>query len=161
MTTFELKITRTIPATPEQVFNAWLDADALAKFMRPAEGMTVSKAESDAREGGEFLIVMKAGEQEMPHHGCYKTIEKYKRLIFTWNNPFNDTESLVTLLFADSGSGETDMTLHHVGLPNEESRDNHHGGWTRITDTFAALMSGSQPAAAQTKERKSEHHEHR
>jgi uncharacterized protein YndB with AHSA1/START domain len=141
MSTFELTITKTIPATPQVVFEAWLDPEALAKFMTPMEGMTVPKAEADARVGGDFLVVMKAGDEEMPHHGTYKTIDKYKELAFTWNNPFNEAESLVTLNFADTGSGETELTLHHTALPSEESRDNHQGGWTRIVDTLLAALT--------------------
>jgi uncharacterized protein YndB with AHSA1/START domain len=141
MSTFELTITKTIPAAPQVVFDAWLSPEALAKFMTPMEGMSVPKAESDAREGGDFLVVMKAGDQEMPHNGTYKTINKYKELAFTWNNPFNDTESLVTLNFSETGSGETELTLHHSGLPSEESRDNHQGGWTHIADSLVGALA--------------------
>ena len=137
MSTFDLKITKTIPAAPETVFNAWLDPAALAQFMKPMDGMTVPKAESDPRVGGNFLVVMQAGEQEMPHHGTYKSMDKYKELSFSWNNPFNEAESLVTLHFAETSSGHTELTLHHTELPSEESRDNHQGGWTRILDALA------------------------
>jgi uncharacterized protein YndB with AHSA1/START domain len=106
------------------------------------EGMT-AEAKADAREGGEYLVVMKAGDQELPHHGIYKTIDKYSKLVFTWNNPFNETESLVTLSFAETDSGETQLTLRHSGLPSEESRDNHQGGWTRIADTLGAVVSAT------------------
>lgn len=142
MNTFELEITKTIPATVSVVFEAWLDPKALAKFMLPMDGMT-AEAKADAREGGEYLVVMKAGDQELPHHGIYKTIDKYSKLAFTWNNPFNETESLVTLSFTETDSGETQLTLHHSGLPSEESRDNHQGGWTRIADTLEAVVSAA------------------
>tara|TARA_R110002096_G_scaffold401386_5_gene598259 strand:+ start:12774 stop:13205 length:432 start_codon:yes stop_codon:yes gene_type:complete len=142
MSTFDLEITKTIPATPRIVFDAWLDPTALAKFMLPMDGMT-AEAKADAREGGEYLVVMKAGDQELPHHGIYKTIDKYSTLAFTWNNPFNETESLVTLHFAETDAGETTLTLRHTGLPSEESQGNHQGGWERITDTLKAVVSAA------------------
>ncbi len=141
MTTFDLTITKTISASPKTVFDAWLSPKALATFMTPAEGMSVSKAESNASIGGEYLIVMKAGEQELPHTGVYKEIEKYSKLVFTWNNPFNEVESLVTLTFSEHGDGETELTLHHEGLATEESRNNHQGGWTFISDVLVTTLA--------------------
>ncbi|MBW2463934.1 MAG: SRPBCC domain-containing protein, partial [Deltaproteobacteria bacterium] len=52
MSEFELTVTRTIPAPKKAVFEAWLDPNALMKFMCPAEAVTCPKAEVDARVGG-------------------------------------------------------------------------------------------------------------
>ncbi len=147
MNAFEITLVKTIPAPPEFVFDAWLDPDALAKFMTPMEGMTVPLVESDPREGGEYLILMKAGDRELPHRGVYKTIDRHKILAFTWNNPFNETESVVTLHFADDGSGQTELTLRHTGLPSKESRDNHEAGWTLIGETLATVVTELLPAS--------------
>ena len=62
MSSFELTLTKNIPAPPKVVFEAWLDPKALTQFMIPKGGGSVSKAESAGRVGGDFLIVMKAGE---------------------------------------------------------------------------------------------------
>ena len=64
---FELTLTRIIPAARKDVFEAWLDPQALARFMKPMESMPDCKTEVDPREGGNFLIIMMAGEQEIPH----------------------------------------------------------------------------------------------
>lgn len=141
MSTFELRITRTIPAPPKAVFEAWTSPEALAKFMLPAPEMSVSKAESDAIVGGSYLVVMKAGDKELPHHGVYTRVDKYSDLTFTWNNPFNDVESTVSLVFRETDNGHTEMDLHHHGLPSEESRDNHQGGWGAILDTLLRTLS--------------------
>lgn len=69
MTELSLTTSRTIKAPVERVFNAWLDPKMLARFMRPAEGVTVSSAETDPREGGRFALVMNAGDKEIPHAG--------------------------------------------------------------------------------------------
>ena len=140
MSTFDLTITKTIPASPQTVFEAWLSPKALASFMTPAAGMSVVKAESDGKEGGAFLVVMKAGEQELPHSGVYRTIRRYELLEFTWNNPFNDVESIVTISFAEEGEGQTMLTLRHTGLATEESRNNHKGGWTAIVEALVAML---------------------
>jgi len=137
----ELSITKVIPAAPQVVFDAWLDPKALARFMSPGEGITVPKAESDARVGGNFLVVMKAGEKELPHHGEYKTIDKYDRIVFTWLSAHASDDSTVTLSFKELGDGETELTLHHIGFPNQESCDNHTGGWNAIVGKLAGLVS--------------------
>ena len=138
---FELTVKRTIPAPVKTVFEAWLTADALKKFMCPADNMSVPKAEVDAKEGGKFLIVMQAGEKEMPHSGQYKRIDKYKELSFTWISSYTIPDSLVTLTFNALSERETELTLHHAGFPNEESRDNHNGGWTSIMEKLSKLVA--------------------
>ncbi len=141
MSEFELTVTRTIPAPKKTVFEAWLDPNALMKFMCPAEGVTCPKAEVDAREGGSYLIVMTAGDKELPHSGEYKKITKYDELVFTWVSPMASGDSVVTLTFEDAPDGATKLTLHHRGLPTEESRSNHEGGWTRIVGILSQTVS--------------------
>ncbi|MHC4938481.1 MAG: SRPBCC family protein [Planctomycetota bacterium] len=84
---YELTVSRVIPAPREEVFEAWLSPAALAEFIRPMKQMSVPRVEVDARVGGEFLIVMKAGEEEMPHKGEYTTIDRYDELAFTRISP--------------------------------------------------------------------------
>ena len=80
---------------------------------------------------------MAAGDQEIPHRGEYKTIKRYEQLAFTWISDHTMPDSLVTIDFHEEGPNETKITLHHVGFPSEESRNNHEGGWGRILDTLA------------------------
>jgi len=138
--TFELTVTRTIPAPRKKVFEAWLSPEALTRFMCPGEGMTVPKVEVDPRVGGSFLIVMAAGDQEIPHNGEYKTIQRYERLAFTWLSAHAKPGSVVTIDFREKGPKETELTLHHVGLPNEESRKNHEGGWGAILQKLGVYV---------------------
>ena len=141
MSTLDLTVTRVIPAAPEAVFDAWLDPAALAQFIRPAPEMTAPTVETDPREGGSFLIVMKAGGQELPHRGEYRTIDRPRRLVFSWLSAYTSEDSTVTLTFEPEGEGQTKLTLHHVGFPHQESRDNHEGGWGRIIDCLAPVVS--------------------
>jgi uncharacterized protein YndB with AHSA1/START domain len=138
---FELTLTRTIPAPRKEVFEAWLSPEALERFMCPAEGMTVPKVEVDARVGGSFLIVMAVGGKEIPHRGEYKTIDRYKRLAFTWLSVHTVPGSLVTIDFREKSPNETEVTLHHVGLSSEETRKSHEGGWGAILQKLGAYVS--------------------
>jgi uncharacterized protein YndB with AHSA1/START domain len=139
MTELSLAVTRTIAAPANQVFEAWLDPQMIAKFMRPMPDMPAPDVKNDPVEGGRFDIVMKAGDDEIPHAGTYREISRYSRLIFTWESPFSIDGSTVTLDF-DEVDGKTKVTLTHVKFPSEESRDNHENGWTAI---LAALDAAS------------------
>ena len=139
-TDLKLELSRVIKAPREKLFDAWLDPDMLARFMLPADNVNVPKAETDPREGGRFLIVMRAGDQDLPHAGTYKTIDRANRLAFSWESPMSPVEdSTVTLDFADVEGG-TEIRLTHVRFPNEESRDNHEAGWGRILNTLAGAV---------------------
>jgi uncharacterized protein YndB with AHSA1/START domain len=137
----DLTVRKVIPAAIDTVFDAWLDPAALARFMKPGEGMSDSRVELDAREGGNFLIVMIAGEKEIPHRGEYKTIDRPRRLVFTWLSDFTSEGSTVTIDLVSRGPTETELTLHHIGFPDADSRDSHEGGWAEIIDMLIPVLS--------------------
>jgi uncharacterized protein YndB with AHSA1/START domain len=86
------------------------------------------------------MIVMTVGEKEMPHRGEYKTIKPHEQLAFTWVSEHSIPGSLVTIDFKEKSPNETEVTLHHVGFPSEESRTNHEGGWGRILETLGTHL---------------------
>jgi len=140
MTELSLETSRVIAASRETLFDAWLDPDMLAKFMTPGPNMSVPEATSEAREGGRFKVVMRAGDQDLPHEGTYKTIDRPNRLAFTWESPFSTEEdSTVTIDFAEVDGG-TEVTLKHVRFPSEEIRNNHEGGWNSILTALAEAV---------------------
>ena len=78
------------------------------------------------------IVMMRAGDQDMPHQGTYKTIDRPNQLAFTWESPMSPIEgSTVTIDFADADGG-TEVRLTHVRFPSEESRSNHESGWGAI-----------------------------
>ena len=137
----ELTVKKVIPAARKDIFEAWLDAKALAQFILPAEGMPNPKVENDPKVGGSFLIIMNVGDQELPHKGEYKTIKEYDEIAFTWESAYSIPNSLVTLNFKELGPKETEVTLHHKGFPHEESRDNHQDGWGRILEALNQTLA--------------------
>ena len=126
-----LTVTRTINAPPETVFDAWLNPEMLMRFMCPGPGMTTPSATADPQVGGRFDLIMKNGDDEMPHGGVYREIDRPSRLVFSWESPFNAEGSTVTLDFKPTSDG-THLTLTHIRFVDEQSRDNHQGGWTAI-----------------------------
>lgn len=141
MTELVVKLTKTINAPIEQVFNAWLDADTLSKFMTPIEGMPKPRVEADGREGGSFTIYMLVGEQEIPHRGKYLTVDKPNKLVFTWESPFSTDGSTVTISFSAINETSTEVDFTHLKFKNEEARNNHQGGWTTILEKLSSVHS--------------------
>ena len=140
MSELSLTVSRKISVPAKTIFDAWLDPAMLAKFMTPGPGMTVPSAKTDPVEGGRFDIVMKAGENEIPHSGTYKEISPHSRLVFTWESPFSVPDSTVTIDLVEN-NGETDVTLTHVKFPDEESRNNHEGGWAGILEKLEQIAA--------------------
>ncbi|PSL20618.1 SRPBCC family protein [Shimia abyssi] len=132
-TELSLTVSRHLPFAPERVFDAWLDPETMRKFLVPGPGMTVPEATSDPRVGGRFRVVMQAPDMDecWPHEGEYLLIDRANRLRFTWVSGYTQDNSEVTLDLKPKGTG-TDITLTHIRFPNQESRDNHEGGWTMI-----------------------------
>ncbi len=145
MNDLSVVVSRTFPVPAARVFEAWLDPEALAKFMTPGEGVTVPKATTDPVVGGEFEILMNVGDKVIPHKGFYKEINRHDRLVFTWDSPFSDPDSTVTLDFVEVDGG-TEVTLTHVKFSSEKNRDDHKGGWTAILASLEPFLADVQAA---------------
>lgn len=137
-----IHLERTIPASARTLFEAWLDPQALARFMCPAEGMTTGAIAVDARVGGAFLITMILGERELPHRGEYLAIDRYTRLAFTWHSHLAGEGSRVTLTFEALGPEQTRLVLEHVGLA-DGAIASHTSGWTSILAALDGTVSGT------------------
>jgi uncharacterized protein YndB with AHSA1/START domain len=126
---FEITIRREIAAPPDELFDAWLDAESLGTWLKPG-GIRETRAETDPREGGQFRIVMVEDESSLVHTGTYRVIDRPRRLVFTWSSPATQfRESIVTVTFEPSAD-RTVVAIHQVGLPDEEAQAGHHAGWT-------------------------------
>ena len=58
MTDLSLTCRRTIKATPEKVYNAWLNPEMILKYMTFGPEMVCQNAASDPRVGGRFAFDM-------------------------------------------------------------------------------------------------------
>src|SRR5208282_1917521 len=110
-------------------------------WMGPGEITTVS-AESDARVGGRYRIVMRSpGGEEYDVGGVYREVIANEKLVFTWawkSTP--EQESLVTVLFKPDAGG-TLLTLTHEQFFDEESRDGHEKGWNGALDKLEKFIA--------------------
>src|SRR5712691_5763513 len=114
-TSREITITRLIDAPRELVFEAFTDAEQLAKWWGP-EGFGVSSAESDPKPGGAFSIVMRGPDGvEYPMRGTYREVDPPGRLVADSEAMGSDGRKLLeatTTLTLVEHDGKTEITLH-------------------------------------------------
>src|SRR5262249_20104984 len=96
-------VRRAIEASAEELFDAWLDPEAIAQWMRP-NGVDSTTAVVDARVGGSYEITMGLRSGPLLHRGVYQEIDRPRRLVFTWSarGPL-EPASLVTVDFQQRG----------------------------------------------------------
>lgn len=134
----EIRLTRKIAASAEDVFDAWTDADSLAQWLVPIPGGATT-ARLDARVGGTFHIDMAGSDKVYPHDGEYLRVERPHLLEFTWiSHGTNGERSIVTVELRALGVASTELTLTHRLLPNRATADAHHEGWSRGLDRLVA-----------------------
>jgi len=135
-----LSVNKSVNAPIEKVFDAWLDAKMLAKFILPMPGMPEPEVENDPKQGGEFTIVMHVGDNDIPHTGEYLEVSRPNKLVFSWVSPFSSDDSTVTIDFTKVDDNITDVKLTHVRFIDEEARSDHESGWANILEALHDLM---------------------
>lgn len=121
-------VRRTIRASAEVLFDAFLDPHALAEWMRPGT-IRSAVAMVEPRVGGRYEVLMQGDSGTIPHRGVYRVLDRPKRLVFTWNSPHTGpNETLVTVDFLEAQAG-TEVVVTHEQLP-EEARPAHARGWS-------------------------------
>lgn len=132
-------VRRTIAASREELFDAWLDPEALATWMRPGAILS-TEVTVDARVGGHYEILMRSESTSYPTRGVYVAIDRPRRLVFTWGPGSGAFDSLVTIEFLAAGD-RTEVVLTHEQLP-EDMRGPHLNGWTSGLEKLDQFMTG-------------------
>jgi uncharacterized protein YndB with AHSA1/START domain len=134
--TLEFKFERTIPASPAEVYDAWLNPKIPGNPWNAAEKFIL-----DPKVDGLFYWTLKG----TAHYGRFTEIERPGRIQHTWVSPNTlGQESIVTLAFKKQGE-DTLMTLVHSDLPDHELARGHERGWNYFVGVFTEQFgSGSR-----------------
>jgi uncharacterized protein YndB with AHSA1/START domain len=123
----EIKVERTIPAAPGEVFDGWLNPKTPGTPW--SEG---DKLIFNPKVNGLFYWFIGT----TPHFGRFTQIKRAARIQHTWMSPYTlGRESTVTLTFKKQGT-DTLMTLVHSGLPDNEDARQHEKGWSYFVNGF-------------------------
>jgi len=141
-----LIITRTFDAPRERVFDAWLNAKTISRWIGPRSIQAEAKL-LEPRVGGRYRIFMRGSDGKGPTvSGTYREIKRPERLVFTWtwegDHPHGTGghETLVTLTFRAVGA-KTEMTMRHENFESKASRDSHNQGWNGSFDKLAEALA--------------------
>ena len=122
-------VRRTIAASSEDLFDAWLEPEALATWMRVGTTHSIV-TKLEPHEGGSYEITMQGQSGPIVHQGVYRRIDRPRRLVFTWASPGTELrDTLVTVDFVRVGK-RTEVIITHERLP-ESAKPSHSFGWSR------------------------------
>ncbi len=151
-----LQLKHHFKASPEQVFAAWSQPEALNQWFGPhSHNSKVEKFEFKA--GGQYQIRMiPTGEIEDPDcHGdtaqdsvCagqFVEIDEPNRIVMTFNWIENGADMGETLLSVDITASDngTDLVLTHEKIPTEELREAHQAGWQGSLECLEEFFTAS------------------
>ena len=128
----DITVTRAIPAPAEQVFDVWIDPKSPGGPWFGAE-RTIMNPVVD----GLFYFAVSHEGRTWPHYGRFIAIERPRRVEYTWmSEATKGVESIVAVSFETRGE-QTEVTLRHTGVPDDDMGRQHQEGWTWVLSMLA------------------------
>lgn len=138
-------IRRLVRGTPEQVFQAWTEAEQVKKWWGPAH-ISCPQCEMDLRVGGAYKIAnLLPDGSTIWIIGRFLRIERPHLLSYSWQSgrePEFDEHApeRVTVRFVPKGDS-TEVIVEHRHITDEKTQTNHTNGWTGCLDGIEAFCS--------------------
>ena len=137
-TTATVRVTHRFTASPERVFDAWLDPAKARRFLFATPTGQMVRAEIDPRVGGQYTFTDRRDGEDVVHTGEYLEIDRPRRLVFTFMVPtYSSAVTRVTIEIVPLDSG-CELTLTNEGVL-EEYEEGTTEGWSRILAELAAI----------------------
>jgi len=132
-----LRVSRTIRASAERLFDAWTDVRLLRNWWWLDEGgWSFADASLDLRPGGAYRLAMRSPTGETHAAvGVYREVIHPSRLVFTWDweNEANRVgPTVVTVEFKELGGGLTEVTITHEQFREPARARRHEEGWSSL-----------------------------
>lgn len=147
MSTNTVHLHRVISSNPEKIYRAFLNPDAMAKWL-PPYGFTGKVHHMDAREGGTFKMSFTnfTTKKSQSFGGEYRELVQNERLIFTDNfdDPNLPGEILVTVTLKKVSVG-TELTIVQEGIPSAIPLEACYIGWQESLANLARLVEPEIP----------------
>ena len=138
---------RVLRATPERVYRAFLDADAMVKWL-PPHGFTGKIHEMDPRVGGKYRMSFTNFTSGKSHSfgGEYLELVPHERI--RWTDRFDDPslpgEMRVTVTLKKVSVG-TEVHIVQEGLPDDIPVEACYLGWQESLTLHAQLVEAEIP----------------
>ena len=147
MSTNTVQLHRVITAKPEKIYRAFLDPDAMAKWL-PPNGYTCRVHHMQAKLGGTYKMSFTnfTTEKSLSFGGEFRELVENERLRYTDNfdDPNLPGEIQVTVILKKVSLG-TEMTIVQEGLPNVIPLEACYVGWQQSLNNLANLVEPEIP----------------
>jgi uncharacterized protein YndB with AHSA1/START domain len=138
---------RVIKTTPERLYRAFLDADALAKWI-PPHGFTGKVHSMDARVGGGYKMSFTNFNTGQSHSFGGTYLELTPNELIRYNDQFDDPslpgQMLVTIRLKPVLCG-TELNIEQSGIPEAIPLEFCYAGWQESLQLLALLTEPEIP----------------
>lgn len=149
--TTTLRLTRVIKAPAERIYKAFLDPDALAKWI-PPHGFTGHVHQMDARVGGSYRMSFSTINKSWTQFfgGKYLELKPYEKIVHTDSFEGNDPnfppghEMKVTVTFRPVKDG-TQVDIVQENIPKGPAGEGAPEGWKQSLDNLQRLCEAEVP----------------
>jgi uncharacterized protein YndB with AHSA1/START domain len=142
-----VRLHRVLATKPEKVYRAFLDADAMAKWL-PPHGFTGTVHHMDAKVGGTFRMSFTNFTTGNGHAfgGEYLELVANERICYTdkFDDPNVPGEMQVTVVIKKVSVG-TDLTIEQAGIPFVIPLEACYLGWQQSLGQLAKLVEPDIP----------------
>jgi uncharacterized protein YndB with AHSA1/START domain len=142
-----VRLHRVLGAKPEKVYRAFLDADAMARWM-PPYGFTGKVHHLDAKVGGTFKMSFTNFTTSKSHSfgGKYLELVPHERLHYTdaFDDPNLPGEMHVTVTLKKVSVG-TELSIEQAGIPHVIPLEACYLGWQQSLAQLAQLVEPEIP----------------
>jgi uncharacterized protein YndB with AHSA1/START domain len=137
----DLTITRTIPAPAGDVFDVWMDPKSPGGPWHGAARLIL-----DPVVDGLFYFAVNHQGRDWAHYGRFVLIDRPQQVEYTWmSEATKGVESVVSITF-ESRAGQTEVTLRHTGVPDDEMGRQHQEGWTWVLSMLSERFVSKGPS---------------
>jgi uncharacterized protein YndB with AHSA1/START domain len=142
MSGYTIKLHRVLRAPAERVYRAFIDPDALVKWL-PPDGFTARVEHHDARVGGTFRMSFTNFSTGASHSfgGEFLELTEHVRIRYTdrFDNPNLPGEMRVTVTLATVSLG-TELHVVQEGIPDAIPAEACYLGWQESLTLLARLV---------------------
>ena len=147
MATGTVKLHRVIRTKPDRVYRAFLEADAVAKWL-PPYGFTCTVQQLDARVGGTYRMTFRNFSSGHGHSfgGTYRELATGERIVYTdrFDDPHLPGDMLTTITLKAVSCG-TDLSVVQEGIPEMIPVEMCYLGWQESLLQLAKLVEPEIP----------------
>ena len=145
-----VRLHRVLRAPPERIYRAFLDPDAMVKWL-PPHGYTGKVHHMDARVGGSHRMSFTNFGTGSSHAfgGRYVELTPHERIRYTdqFDDPAMPGEMQVTISLAAVACG-TELTITQEGIPSAIPLEFCYLGWQESLSLLAHLVEPEIPDGA-------------